>query len=351
MTENSDNNMSGDTITNSNGGHDVPLVFLRERDLFGNRKPSSNEWLKHEEMYRAISRKIDPSHICGLQRVGTMWRIYVDSLEDKVVLMADGVPLRNKNVPVLPTNPGRLDSESTTLVRVKNIPLSADDGIITRKLTLSGAEVIRVIREKLRIDGKLTNCCTGDRLLICKSSSLREPLPTFMEFGHFKGRVLHSGQQSVTGTRSEPICSKCTQKGHKFSDCPNDWVCNNCKKSGHKQSDCPVVDISESDDRSDSESDSDADPPTPIAQPVKASSSCVSDTSLPNTPSTRKASTGRGSQPPIDLFINMGNSENNTETPNKGKTGHAQERSPPTPVDVLHNRSQTNNGKKSKNKK
>jgi len=37
--------MSGDTITNSNGGHDVPLVFLRERDLFGNRKPSSNEWL------------------------------------------------------------------------------------------------------------------------------------------------------------------------------------------------------------------------------------------------------------------------------------------------------------------
>jgi len=59
MTENSDNIMSGDTITNSYGGHDVPLVFLRERDLFGNRKPSSNEWLKHEVMYRAISRKID----------------------------------------------------------------------------------------------------------------------------------------------------------------------------------------------------------------------------------------------------------------------------------------------------
>ena len=55
----------------------IQLEFLRERDLFGNRKPSSNEWLKHEEMYRAISRKIDPSHICGLQRVGTMWRIYV----------------------------------------------------------------------------------------------------------------------------------------------------------------------------------------------------------------------------------------------------------------------------------
>jgi hypothetical protein len=49
---------------------------------------------------------------------------------------------------------------------VKNIPLSADDGQIHRTLTLEGCNIEGIFREKLRVDGRLTNCDTGDRLVI-----------------------------------------------------------------------------------------------------------------------------------------------------------------------------------------
>jgi len=153
----------------------IPLVFMRESSLFGERRPEQSEWLKHVELYEAIGRRIECSHIKGLQRVRGLWRIYLDNVEDKVVLMAEGVPLRGKAIPVLSTNPDRPDGEETVRIRVKNIPLSVDDGLIKRTLTLKEAEVISMYREKLRINNKLTNCETGDRIVIVKASTLATP--------------------------------------------------------------------------------------------------------------------------------------------------------------------------------
>ena len=164
-------NQNGDRHDGRENG--IPLVFMREVELFGTRKPDRSEWISHSELYKAISLRINPPHIKGLQRIGAMWRIYIDNLEDKVKLLAEGVPLRGKTIRVLNTNPGRLDSEITTRVRVKNIPLSVDDGLITRSLTLRNIEIIKLFHEKLRIDDKLTNCETGDRIIIVKTSSLK----------------------------------------------------------------------------------------------------------------------------------------------------------------------------------
>ena len=80
----------------------IPLVFLRESSLFGDRKM---RWLSHTELYMALSDRINSSHIKGLQRVRGLWRIYVDNLDNKVILMAEGVHLRGRNTPVLNTNP------------------------------------------------------------------------------------------------------------------------------------------------------------------------------------------------------------------------------------------------------
>jgi len=57
-------------IQNNQDG--APLVFLRERSIFGDRKPTKEEWLRHPELYEAIGRVIDASHITGLQRVNGM---------------------------------------------------------------------------------------------------------------------------------------------------------------------------------------------------------------------------------------------------------------------------------------
>ena len=156
----------------------VPLVFLQESAIFGKRKIEKTEWLKHEEMFESLSKTIDPTHITGLQRVRGMWRIYLDNIDDKVQLLTRGIPIRGKTINVLKTNPLRFDGEQTTRIRIKDIPLSVDDGVLERVFIQKGVDCIgTVTREKLRINGKLTNCSTGDRLIIAKSSSITAPIP------------------------------------------------------------------------------------------------------------------------------------------------------------------------------
>lgn len=322
------------------GHSDIPLVFMKESHLFGDRIPNKDEWISHVELYKAISNRIVASHISGLQRVGGLWRIYLDNVEDKVKLMAEGVPLRGKTIPVLNTNPQRPDGENTIRVRVKNIPLSADDNQITRTLTLRKADVISVSREKLRVNGRLTNCETGDRLVIIKANTLKEPLPSFMMFGMFKARVIHGGQKA--GNQTEVNCSKCLQTGHKFSQCPNDFVCKHCHQSGHKQSECPMNNTDSTDESAVSDTDDDnerrtSDQTSAPKQRRKSPASDKRSASMSNTDSrSRKADANKGKpqQQSIQRFVNMSSGATN-ETPNKNRRGHAPERSPPTPVDVL----------------
>ena len=362
--ENSDKqNGSGDNNEAEEGGQDgVPLIFLKESALFGQRRPMPNEWLKHEELYKSIGNVIDISHILGLQRVNGLWRIYLDNLEDKVALMTQGVPLRGRTIPVLRTNPYRADSEITTRVRVKNVPLSADDNQITRVLTLRAIDVISVYREKLRIDGKLTNCATGDRIFIIKSATLKEPLPRFMEFGRFKGRVIHPGQ--VSGDKSANNrtvkCSKCLEDGHRFSQCENDWTCRACHKSGHKESECthqeiPTEDPSSSDSSS---TESDSEPEESVVD-THSSATCVEEPQTKEheeprgradetagTPVRRrkkhnKTMAKQGGQTILTDFMTKG--DGSDLTPDKGRHAPPGERSPPTPAELLRD-----NAKKAK---
>lgn len=184
----------------------------------------------------ALSDVIEASHITDLQRVNGMWRIYVDNLDDKVTLLKEGVRLRGKNITLLRTNPDRLDGENTLSIRVKNVPLSVDDEVITRTLVLKGIDVISCIRERLRIHEKLTNCETGDRLYTVKRISLKEPLPKYMIFGKFGGRVIHFGQDTRDSATDK--CTKCLETGHRFSTCPNEIKCQACLKTGHKKGEC-----------------------------------------------------------------------------------------------------------------
>ena len=129
MSENNDSTLSQagrGSVANTYG--DIPLVFLQEKILFGDRNTTPAEWIKHKELYKTIGEVIDSSHITGLQRFNSMWRIYPDNINDKVTLLAEVVPFREKRLKLLGTNPGRPDGEQTVRIRVKNIPLSVDDG-------------------------------------------------------------------------------------------------------------------------------------------------------------------------------------------------------------------------------
>lgn len=357
--QNQASQVSDSTNKTQNG---VPLVFLQERELFGNTKPDQSQWLKHEELYRSISSSIDPTHITGLQRVRGMWRIYLDNLDDKVVLMSTGVTIRGKTVPILSTNPLRFDGEETIRIRIQDIPLSADDGMIMRTLVLKGLDVISTTREKLRIDGKLTSCETGDRLVIVKSSSLKEPLSRFMQFAQFKARVIHRGQAAKIIK-----CSKCLETGHHISECVNDWKCNQCNSYGHKQADCPLLD-SESDTESESPSESSVDKECQQGATGTTDNTNLNTSSRQHEDSTIKTQVvpqtigNNGQRKQIQPKQNktrrdgqiLGQSsiinfvtheENKTSTPNKQRNGSVN-RSPPTPVELLQEKSKNTKKRK-----
>lgn len=328
----------------------APLVFLRESDVFGFRKPGQPpQWLEHSELYIEIGKTIEASHITGLQKIRGMWRIYVDNLNDKVKLMTSGVQVRGKRVNVLSTNPDRLDGELTTRVRVKNIPLSVDDDMIKRTLTLRGLEVITLYREKLRINNKLTNCETGDRLVTVKSNTLQKPLPRFMNFGNFEARVIHTGQLKPGDENSArpKKCTKCLMDGHTFSTCPNDWVCNSCHKEGHKMSDCYKLDtepggsVSNESEESD-HSQADVDESSVLPKPPENT-----DTGPSSPTSSSLTDKGRGEL----LQKSMVDFLTPNITPNKDKPKLVIERSPPTPADEYRDKCEKKQNKKHQRKK
>jgi hypothetical protein len=127
------------------------------------------------------------------------------------------------------------------------VPLSAEDGQIHRALTLEGCEIQGLFRERLRVDGKLTNCETGDILIISKT--LKNPILRKLQIGRYWALVFHSDQpefsihnqqnNNTNRTDKVPMCYKCLSHGHFLYDCTNDGVCKACHKTGHKMMDCP----------------------------------------------------------------------------------------------------------------
>ncbi|XP_069122185.1 uncharacterized protein [Argopecten irradians] len=159
---------TNDTPNTAEGYGSAKPIFLMEKDIFGLIQPQKKDWLTHQELYKAIGEKVEANHVCGLQRTGKMRRIYVDNMADRTKLLTTGIVIRKKMVQLISTNPRRPDNnhEYTSRVRVSNVPLSADDGEIKRALTLLNCNIKSMYREKLRIDNQLTNCDTGNRIVI-----------------------------------------------------------------------------------------------------------------------------------------------------------------------------------------
>ncbi|MEW8543140.1 MAG: hypothetical protein AB2693_06355, partial [Candidatus Thiodiazotropha sp.] len=189
-------------------------------------------------------------------------------------------------------------------------------------------------REKLRVDGKLTNCETGDRIVFVKP--LKVPLPKEMRMGLFRATVIHTGQLVRSLNQS---CGKCLQEGHRTNECLNDWVCKSCKQSGHKSGDCTVA----LQDSQESEEPAHPDQPShplqshavepqvggaigPDQTPVSATSS-----ESKRKKKKTKVKSKHGNTKPIQSFFQQ--SSKQSEPKQKQKLSVS--RSPPTPVDVL----------------
>ncbi|VDI40983.1 Hypothetical predicted protein [Mytilus galloprovincialis] len=97
-----------------------------------------------------------------------------------------------------------------------------------------GGTVHTLDRERLRVDGLLTNCQTGDRILYCEP--MEKVLPRTLRIGKYMAVLLHKEQKTDS---SQLTCNKCLQTGHVLRECPNEWVCTTCNNPGHKKAECP----------------------------------------------------------------------------------------------------------------
>ena len=97
-------------------------------------------------------------------------------------------------------------------------------------------DIMHMYREQLRVDGRLTGCETGDRIIISKT--LTSPMLKAVNIGRFNAYISHQGQPQQTSNRSEVVYHKCLEPGHFIFNCENECKCRRCKQAGHKQIYC-----------------------------------------------------------------------------------------------------------------
>ncbi|CAG2252624.1 PLG [Mytilus edulis] len=214
----------------------VKPVFIEESDVFGDiPKPHLKSlYLTIDEMYKAIGAVVPRRSIKGLQRIRGLWRIYLDTEKETECLLSDGLELRGKSIFIYSRNPRvRFEENSTDVkIRVKDVPLSADDGQILRALEGYNCTILKHFRERFRFEYQITDCQTGDRIVIC-DGPLAKAIPKSIPIGKYRATVLYKGQQN-----DNIKCNKCMETGHKTRDCQNDWKCRSCGESGHRQNEC-----------------------------------------------------------------------------------------------------------------
>ncbi|CAC5403268.1 unnamed protein product [Mytilus coruscus] len=135
------------------------------------------------------------------------------------------------------------DKENSTDVkkRVKDVPLSADDGQVLRALKEYNCSILKHFRERLRFENKITDCQTGDRIVIC-DGPLTMAIPKSIPVGKYRATILYRCQQN-----DNIKYNKCMEVGHKTRDCQNEWKCRSCEESGHRQNEC-IIDLSSNHD-------------------------------------------------------------------------------------------------------
>lgn len=210
-------------------------VFIRTDGIRNeDKKPITGE-----EIYVSLVKVLNGDNIAGIQQIRRLWRIYLNSHTDRVELISNGLTLRGASVPVFDVNPfTKSRDENLTRVAIKDIPLSVSDDVIRAKLQAMKHEIHGdIYRQKLRVNGQLTNCLNGDRVL--HISPPIQPLPRKLVFGNtFMARVYHSGQPEFS-RGAQATCSRCLQAGHHVSRCTNEVKCQVCKQSGHMRNECP----------------------------------------------------------------------------------------------------------------
>ena len=184
-------------------------VYLRNRDIQTNK----NDPITDYALACAVGEVI--SDIVCIQRDRDLWRIYVDSIESRKLLVSDGFTLQNISVSVFDTNPFSAGTENpneeVVRVTIRGIPLSVEDSCITKTLEKLGPELTSDIKyEKIRNPSthKMTEILNGNRFVYMKKMASGKFLPKHSECAGLKCTISHKGQPTKNRSKVHKLLGR-----------------------------------------------------------------------------------------------------------------------------------------------
>ena len=210
-------------------------VYLRDNDIQIDKK----NYVRDFEISIAVSKSI--SDLKCVQRDRDLWRLYVGSRDSRDKLLSEGFELRNISVKAFDINPYSAGihnpNEQVLRITVKGVPLSVDDGEITKMLEKFNVTFTSGIKyEKIRDPEtrKMTGILNGNRFIYVKQFEEGKFLPRTSHCAGLRCFIYHFGQPKVNRTT---LCTNCWETTHYKSNCENESRCKVCKQTGHEPGD------------------------------------------------------------------------------------------------------------------
>ncbi len=212
-----------------------PLYFVYKIDQ-GNKPP------RDLEICNSVTKTIEKENLRGVQRVGNLWRIYVNSVESRALLAASGFDFNNKHITLSTTNPYSMqngDSDRPVKITLHDIHLYVDNEYIEQYLKGMGVQLVEPVTYARILDDerKETNFINGDRVTFVKAAYIRNnPLQPYLFIKGCVARIKHFGQHPRAS-----VCTKCFCDSHPSWNCRNERACRVCRISGHAEGEeaCP----------------------------------------------------------------------------------------------------------------
>ncbi len=190
-----------------------------------------------------INEQMQGDVVEGVQEVRGLWRIYMNTLPDKINLCNEGLTIRNMKIKVHMSNPfatgalnAGVDIDNSDVQMIK---------LTIRDLfeSVANSEVVHMLEQRYKLklatevkfaqyrdyDKKLTSFQNYDRYVWVHPDQLAIPLPRLAQCGVHKCRIFYRGQFKPSKT-----CFNCKQDDHIGRNCPHPKLCKVCLTPGHE---------------------------------------------------------------------------------------------------------------------
>ena len=186
----------------------LPL-FFRDRDLNDNS-------ITPMDICRAITNVVGASKLDGLQKINSVWRVYLKDRQVRLELCVKPLSINGHQVTLLDQNPNvtfsgsGISAQKKDKLTIKNLPLSVSNEEVVKFLKENNIVLASAVRYGMIRDegGLLTSYKSEDRYVYV--NPFEPPLPKQQDIGIFKCLVLHHGKMFQ--------CKACGEYGHKVGE-------------------------------------------------------------------------------------------------------------------------------------